>query len=199
MTAMTATTDAEIIAATTRWLERAVIGLNLCPFAKAPHVAGRIRSVVSHATSAEGVLEDLAHEAQHLLNTAPDEVETTLLIAPDVEDLANFLSFNDLLGDAEALLEELDFEGELQIASFHPQYQFAGTRKLDVTNYTNRAPYPTLHLLRELSVSNAVDASPKDIAEVIVERNLATMRKLGLGGWRTLFAEEVTAPAAAPK
>lgn len=165
-----------------RWLERAVIGLNLCPFAKGVHAKGQIHYVVSAATDAEALAQDLRRELADLA-AAPAEVrDTTLLMAPDC--LQEFLEFNDFLGVAEDVLEELDLDGTLQIASFHPQFQFAGTDAGDVTNCTNRAPYPTLHLLREDSIDRAVQAYPD--AEAIYERNMEVLEQLGMPGWQAL-------------
>lgn len=165
-----------------RWLERAVIGLNLCPFAKGVHAKGQIHYVVSAATDAEALAQDLRRELADLA-AAPAEVrDTTLLMAPDC--LQDFLEFNDFLGVAEDVLEELDLDGTLQIASFHPEFQFAGTDAGDVTNCTNRAPYPTLHLLREDSIDRAVQAYPD--AEAIYERNMEVLEQLGMPGWQAL-------------
>ena len=165
-----------------RWLERAVIGLNLCPFAKGVHAKGQIHYAVSAATDAEALAQDLRRELADLA-AAPAEVrDTTLLMAPDC--LQEFLEFNDFLGVAEDVLEELDLDGTLQIASFHPQFQFAGTDAGDVTNCTNRAPYPTLHLLREDSIDRAVQAYPD--AEAIYERNMEVLEQLGMPGWQAL-------------
>ena len=165
-----------------RWLERAVIGLNLCPFAKGVHAKGQIHYVVSAATDAEALAQDLRRELADLA-AAPAEVrDTTLLMAPDC--LQDFLEFNDFLGVAEDVLEELDLDGTLQIASFHPQFQFAGNDAGDVTNCTNRAPYPTLHLLREDSIDRAVQAYPE--AEAIYERNMEVLEQLGMPGWQAL-------------
>ena len=165
-----------------RWLERAVIGLNLCPFAKGVHAKGQIHYVVSAATGAEALAQDLRRELADLA-AAPAEVrDTTLLMAPDC--LQDFLEFNDFLGLAEDVLEELDLDGTLQIASFHPQFQFAGTDAGDVTNCTNRAPYPTLHLLREDSIDRAVQAYPE--AEAIYERNMEVLEQLGMLGWQAM-------------
>lgn len=164
------------------WLERAVIGLNLCPFAKSVHVKGQILWVVSAARDTQTLREDLRRELLALAAADPEQTDTTLLMAPGC--LADFLDFNDFLGEADALLEELDLLGVLQIASFHPQFQFAGTRPEDITNFSNRAPYPTLHLLREASVDRAVQAFPE--AETIYERNMQCLRELGVAGWYAL-------------
>jgi hypothetical protein len=172
----------EIVAATRRWLEKAVIGLNLCPFAKPVYARDQIRYVVSEAETPEALLSDLIDELQALAAAEPEEIETTLLIHPRV--LNDFLDYNDFLGVAEAAVADLGLEGVLQIASFHPEYQFAGTEADDITNYTNRSPYPTLHLLREASVERAVAAVPD--ASEIYERNMETLRRLGVEGWRRL-------------
>jgi len=171
------------IAATRRWLERAVIGLNLCPFAKAVYVKQQVRFVLSEATTPDALLEELAYELARLAETDPEVVDTTLLIHPRV--LTDFLDYNDFLDQADAAVEALELDGEIQVASFHPDYQFAGTSADDVSNYTNRAPYPTLHLLREASIDRAVAAFPDP--EVIVERNIATLEQLGVEGWRKLM------------
>ena len=171
-----------IIANTQKWLERAVIGLNLCPFAKAVHVHDRIRYVVSKARHIDGLLEELDRELHALNEADPAVCETTLLIHPQL--LQDFLDYNDFLEIAEGVVEELELDGELQIASFHPQYQFEGTEPEDIENYSNRAPYPTLHLLRESSIERAVETFP-DIAG-IYERNVLTLRQLGHEGWKKL-------------
>lgn len=173
------------VARTRQWLERAVIGLNLCPFAKAVTVRGQVRFVLSDATTPGALLEALAAELEHLRDAAPEETDTTLLIHPRV--LGDFLDFNDFLDLADALVGDMGLEGVLQVASFHPDYRFAEADPDDIGNFTNRSPYPTLHLLREDSVTRAVQAYPDP--GVIVERNLHTLRQLGHDGWRRLFAE----------
>lgn len=173
---------AEIIEATRRWLEVAVIGLNLCPFAKAVHHHQQIRYQVSDAVTVEQLHADLAHELILLAACDPLVTDTTLLIAPDI--LHDFLDYNDFLDDADRLVAELDLEGTLQVASFHPHYQFAGSQPDDIENFTNRSPYPMLHLLRESSIDRAVDAFPD--ADMIVQRNLATLQRLGHTGWAAL-------------
>lgn len=165
-----------------RWLERAVIGLNLCPFAKAVHVKGQIHYAVSAASCAAELRRDLLAELRDLAAMDALLRDTTLLIAPLA--FPDFLDFNDFLAEADQALAELDLEGVLQIASFHPRYQFAGTAPDDIANFTNRAPYPALHLLREASIDRAVDAFPE--AETIYEANMATLERLGLEGWRAL-------------
>lgn len=164
------------------WLETAVIGLQLCPFAKAVHVRGQIHYVVSRATDPEALLRVLAHELRGLAAVDAQLRDTTLLILPDA--LASFLDFNEFLGRADDLLDALALDGVLQIASFHPQFQFAGTTTDDITNATNRAPYPTLHLLREASVDKAVAAFAQ--ADTIFDANIATLRRLGAAGWNAL-------------
>ncbi|QQX85311.1 DUF1415 domain-containing protein [Cupriavidus necator] len=185
MTSATHSADT-VIAATRHWLERAVIGLNLCPFAKSVYVKEQVRYVVSTVTEAQDVMDELERELRLLADADPDQIDTTLLILPDT--VADFLDFNDLLYFAERLLGSLGLEGTLQIASFHPQYQFAGTEPDDIENYTNRAPYPILHLLREDSIARAAAAFP-DAAD-IYERNQATMRRLGHDGWQRWMAGE---------
>lgn len=175
-------TEADVIAATRRWLERAVVGLNLCPFAKPVLAAGRARLVMSGARTPEALVEDLARELQALAAADPEEHETTVLIHPHV--LGDFLEFNDFLDVADAALAALELAGEIQVASFHPDYRFAGSAPDDIENFTNRSPYPTLHLLREASIERAV-ASLADPA-AIYERNIETLRRLGHAGWRRL-------------
>lgn len=171
-----------VIADTVRWLEKAVIGLNLCPFAKSVHVKGQIHYVVSQATDAEGVALDLHRELEALAESSPEKRDTTLLILPHA--LQDFLDFNDFTALADDLVEELDLGGILQVASFHPLFQFEGTDVDDVTNCTNRAPYPTLHLLREDSIDKAVEAFPE--AEMIYERNMQVLEQIGIEGWLDL-------------
>ena len=171
------------IAATRRWLERAVIGLNLCPFAKAVYVKQQVRFVLSEATTPDALLDELASELSLLARTDPEVVATTLLVHPRV--LADFLDYNDFLDRADAAVAALGLEGEIQVASFHPQYRFAGTYADEMGNFTNRSPYPTLHLLREASIDRAVAAFPDP--DVIVERNIATLEKLGPEGWDRLM------------
>ncbi|ABR89796.1 Uncharacterized conserved protein [Janthinobacterium sp. Marseille] len=177
-----AATHDEIIALTQAWLEKAVIGLNLCPFAKAVYVKQQIRYVVSKADTTDALLTELKAELQYLQDSDPVKVDTTLLILPEV--LADFLDYNDFLDTADEAIEDLELDGEIQIASFHPDYQFAGTKTDDIENYTNRSPYPILHLLREASIERAVEAFPE--AEEIYEKNMETLRKLGLQGWTNL-------------
>lgn len=166
------------------WLERAVIGLNLCPFAKAVHVKEQIRWVESAAEDPEQLLEDLVRELRFLADADPAAVETTLLIHPRV--LTDFLDYNDFLDVVDAALESLGLAGVLQVASFHPDYQFAGTAPEDAENLSNRSPHPTLHLLREDSIERAVASFPE--AASIYERNIETLRRLGLQGWLRLMA-----------
>ena len=171
-----------VIDDTRRWLERAVIGLNLCPFAKSVHVKGQIHYAVSPARTSAEFLQDLLVELKALIALDASVRDTTLLIAP--ECLADFLDFNDFLAEADQALVDLELDGVLQIANLHPDYQFAGTRADDITNFTNRSPYPTLHLLREESIDRAVDAFPE--AETIFERNMETMERIGTQGWADL-------------
>ena len=168
---------------TTAWLEQAVIGLNLCPFAKAVHTKGQIRWVLADATQPMALLDLLVHELRHLASADAEAVDTTLIVHPHV--LQDFLDFNDFLGVADDALADLQLDGVLQIAGFHPLFQFAGTDLDDITNATNRSPYPTLHLLREDSVARAVAAFPQ--AGEIFERNIATLQRLGPDGWKRLL------------
>ena len=180
------TTSADrAIAETRAWVQRAVVGLNLCPFAKAPLVKGQVRFVVCESDDPRVLLAQLADEMLALVNAPPVEVETTLLIHPNA--LVDFEAFNDFLDLADAALDELDLVGVLQVASFHPHYRFAGSADDDLGNATNRSPHPTLHLLREASVTRAVDAMPDP--EVIVDANLATLEALGAEGWAALRAQ----------
>jgi len=175
--------DMQVVIADTRaWVERAVIGLNLCPFAKSVEVKGQVHYAVSQARTTQALLEDLIFELNQLVAGDSIDIDTTLLIATGCLD--DFLDFNDFLVLADRALVDLDLDGVIQIASLHPQYQFAGTRADDITNYTNRSPYPTLHLLREDSIDRAVAAFPE--AESIFERNIATLERLGLDGWVAL-------------
>ena len=170
------------IAETRAWVRRAVIGLNLCPFARAVDVKDQIRYVFTDATDAETLLATLVVELQRLADTEPELVDTTMVIHPRV--FGDFEEFNDFLELADAAVEDMNLDGIIQVASFHPQFQFADTDPGDITNATNRAPYPTLHLLREESVDRAVAAFPE--AEEIFERNMATLEELGTQGWDTL-------------
>jgi hypothetical protein len=173
---------AAAIAATRMWVDRAVIGLNLCPFAKGVSVRGQVRYAVSDATHGAALLEDLEDELRLLSVTAAGQLDTTLLIHPHV--LTDFLDYNDFLDVADAAVQRLGLAGVIQVASFHPQYRFAGTTPDDVTNYTNRSPYPVLHLLREASVADAVAAFPD--AALIYQHNIETLQRLGIDGWIAL-------------
>ena len=163
-------TDEEVLAQTRHWLEKAVIGLNLCPFAKAVYVKNQVR------------LLDRCRELDLLVATPAEEIDTTLLIHPTLFE--DFLDFNDFLEIAEGVVDEHGLEGVVQLASFHPRFQFDGTAPDDISNYTNRAPFAILHLLREESVERAVQAFPE--AEAIFEQNIATLEKLGHEGWNAL-------------
>ena len=174
--------EEEILAATRHWLEKAVIGLNLCPFAKAVYVKNQVRLVVSPARHADDLLEELDRELDLLVATPADEIDTTLLIHATLFE--DFLDFNDFLEVADGVVEEHDLEGVIQLASFHPRFQFDGTEPDDISNYTNRAPFAMLHLLREASVEKAVEAFPE--AEAIFEENIKTLEKLGHTGWKAL-------------
>ena len=174
--------EEKILAATRHWLEKAVIGLNLCPFAKAVYVKNQVRLVVSRARHADDLLEELDRELDLLVATPADEIDTTLLIHAKLFE--DFLDFNDFLEVADGVVEEHGLEGVIQLASFHPRFQFDGTEPDDISNYTNRAPFAMLHLLREASVEKAVEAFPE--AEAIFEENIKTLEKLGHAGWKAL-------------
>lgn len=178
-------TEDFVIARTRAWVERAVIGLNLCPFARGPQGKGRVRYVVCSCASTEGLLACLLEELRALAQAAPESVETTLLIHPHV--LEDFADFNDFLDLAEAATRQLELDGVIQVASFHPQYQFAGSAPADLGNATNRSPYPTLHLIREESIDRAVQAFPE--AGAIFASNIATLERLGAPGWAALLEQ----------
>ena len=179
--------DPEIVdLATRRWLERAVLGLDLCPFARGPWDGGRVRIVVSPATTVEALAESLHEELKHLAGADPARLETTLLVHPAV--LGDFLDFNDFLDVADRLLEALELDGVIQVASFHPEYRFADAPENDPAHCTNRSPYPTLHLLRESSIERAVAAYGD--TDAIFERNIETLRRIGVDAWRALIEGE---------
>jgi hypothetical protein len=182
--------DDAVIALTVRWLERAVIGLNLCPFAKGVHVKGQIHYVVTAASTHSDLLEVLQYELNGLLAQESTARDTTLLIAPAA--FPDFLDFNDFLPECDRLLRRMKLDGVFQIASFHPQFQFADAAPEDITNYTNRAPFPILHLLREDSIDRAVEAFPEP--DAIFEKNMQTLQDLGVQGWNAL---DVQAPTSA--
>jgi hypothetical protein len=184
MSTCSAVSDAERIAIedTQKWLMEAVIGLNLCPFAKVVAVKDRVRYRVCLSSVSQDVLQMLADELQFLVSADASVVETTLLIAPYA--LPDFLDFNEFLSECNTLLESQGLEGELQVADFHPDYQFAGEAPDAMGHFTNRAPYPTLHLLRESSLDEAVAVYPD--AALIFERNIASLESLGVQGWADL-------------
>ncbi len=179
---MTTPDSATVTDHTRQWLEKAVIGLNLCPFAKAPHVKNLVRISVSQARHLDGFLEDLDRELQLLGDSPADELETTLLVHPTL--FPDFDTFNQMLDIADAAVVDNGLEGIVQIAPFHPNFQFEGTDSDDIGNYTNRSPYPTLHLIREDSIAKAAQAFPD--ASVIFERNIALLEKMGHEGWDKL-------------
>jgi hypothetical protein len=175
--------EEEVIAATRLWLEKAVIGLNLCPFAEGVYRGGRVRFRVSDQQSASALLQELCSELLHLNAADPLSCETTLLIHPFA--LRDFADYNEFLGVCDAAIADAGLEGELQVAGFHPEFRFAATEPSDIENYTNRSPYPMLHLLREASIERAVAAAPN--TQEIYERNIRTLRALGHEGWRKLW------------
>ena len=181
---------ARAIEDTRHWLSQAVVGLNLCPFAKSVVVKDWVRYVVCLSPEPDDVLALLRDELRHLAQADPDTLDTTLLIAPHL--WPDFVDFNDFLNDADAVLDDLDLVGVLQVADFHPRYQFAGEAEDDMSHFTNRAPYPTLHLLRESSIDQAVAAYPD--AALIYERNIARLQALGPEGWRALGIQSRVSP-----
>jgi uncharacterized protein len=177
-------TDEQVLAATRHWIERAVIGLNLCPFARAVWVKNQVRIVVSTARHIDAFLDDLDRELDLLAATPAEQTDTTLIVHPTL--FPDFLAFNDFLDVADDVVAEHELDGVIQVAAFHPQWQFDGTEPDDITNATNRSPFPTLHLLREDSVARAVASEGGD-AEAIVARNVQTLRDLGSDGWAALM------------
>lgn len=181
---MGAPSDEEVLAATRRWLEQAVIGLNLCPFAKSVYVKDQVRLVVSRARHLDAFLDDLDRELELLKTTPAEQVDTTLLVHPTL--FPDFMVFNDFLNVADDVLVEHELEGVIQIAPFHPGFVFEGEAEGDMSHFTNRSPFPTLHLIREESLEKAI-ASFGD-TDVIYERNIDALRQLGPEGWRRLVA-----------
>ena len=175
-------TEGDIVSATRKWVENVVVGYNLCPFAKRELMRDRVRFVVSDAADEDSLLQSLHSELQRL-NDEP-EIETTVLIHPGV--LQDFEAYNEFLDAADGLLAFLEMEGVYQIASFHPNYQFAGTNPEAAENYTNRSPYPMLHLLREASLEAAIDSHPD--VDGIPGRNIKLMEELGVEQLRDVLA-----------
>ena len=194
MSAPPAPSNTDILCAMRHWVDKAVIGLNLCPFAKAVQLKGQVRYVVSDARTADALLSDLKAELEFLRGTPPEQTDNTLLIHPNV--LQEFFGFQTFLARADAAVRKAKLDGVIQVASFHPEYQFADTAPDDLGNLTNRAPYPTLHLLRETSIEQAVKTY--SAAETIYERNQATLNTLGRAGWEKLGIKPASSPAAGP-
>lgn len=186
MTISTSGTHQDIVSSVETWLERAVIGLNLCPFARAVHVRKQIRYTVCTATEPDQLVQALTAELTYLHDCDPQVTDTTLLIHPWI--LEDFSDYNEFLDIADVILAGMGLEGDIQIASFHPHYQFSGTQRDDVSNYTNRAPYPILHLLREDNIDRAVASVPN--TDDIYKRNIATLKTLGADGWNRLFNKD---------
>jgi len=175
--------DDDVLAATRRWLEQAVIGLNLCPFAKSVYVKDQVRLVVSRARHLDAFLDDLDHELELLKTTPAEQLDTTLLIHPTL--FPDFLVFNDFLDVADGVLSDHELEGVVQIAPFHPDFVFDGEDEGDMSHFTNRSPFPTLHLIREESLEKAIESFGN--TDVIFERNIETLRRLGVEGWKRLL------------
>ena len=171
-----------VISATRRWVETVVVDLNLCPFARRELVSNRVRFAMSDAETEDVLLANLQRELLHLVDD--DSIETTLLVHPGV--LQDFHDYNDFLAVADALVAMLELEGVIQIASFHPHYQFAGTSVGAAENYTNRSPYPMLHLLREASLERAIAAYPD--TDAIPQRNIERVEALGPNAMKALLA-----------
>lgn len=176
--------DETVLADTRRWIEKAVIGLNLCPFARSVYVKNQVRIVVSRARHLDAFLDELDRELDLLVDTPAEQIDTTLLVHPTL--FPDFFVFNDFLNVVDDVVAEHELEGTIQVASFHPEFQFEGVDADDISNATNRSPYPTLHLIREESIERAVASEGGD-AEVIVARNIATLRELGPAGWKALL------------
>ena len=174
-----------VVYRTRRWLTHAVVGLNLCPFAKAVMAKGQVHYAVTPATGWNDLLAALEQEVNGLMACVPEVRDTSLLIAPQA--LPDFFEFNGFIGEAERLLARRELDGVLQLAYFHPQFEFAGADPDDIAHFTNRSPYPTLHLLRADSITRAVQAFPD--ASAIYEANIATLRRLGPEGWARLSQE----------
>ena len=178
--------DEEVVGATRRWIEHAVIGLNLCPFARAPYIQDRLRISVSRARDEESLAHDLRAELEWLRDADATLYETSLLVHPFV--LGDFADYNDFLDAADALLAEMELDGVIQVASFHPDYEFADAPPGAIENATNRSPFPSLHLLRESSIDRAVDSGID--TDAIYQRNIETLRELGAEGWRALLEKK---------
>ncbi|MDY0273323.1 MAG: DUF1415 domain-containing protein [Advenella sp.] len=178
--------EAAILGKTKRWVEKAVIGLNLCPFAKSVYVKNQVRIAVTGAETVKELHQVLAQECENLIEADPEVLDTCLLVVPHVFE--DFYDFNDFLDIAELTLEELELVGELQIASFHPDYQFADTEPDDISNYTNRSPYPILHLIRESSLDNATQQYPD--ASAIFDSNIEKVTQLGVDGWKKMLEDD---------
>ncbi|AWI75323.1 MAG: DUF1415 domain-containing protein [Betaproteobacteria bacterium HGW-Betaproteobacteria-13] len=175
--------DQQIISDVRQWLDDVVIGLNLCPFAAKPRAEDRVRICVSHATTDEALLDDMQAELERLSDTPASELETTVLAIPDM--LSDFEDYNQFLDLVDLWLQQFGWEGELQVASFHPDYQFADTEADDAGNLTNRSPWPLLHMIREESLEHALAHFPDP--EGIPERNVLRMEQLSEDERKRLF------------
>lgn len=179
-----------VVEDTRRWLASIVIGLNLCPFARKVFDDEKIRYIVTDASTPAALLAVLGDELATLAAAPRERIETTLLIHPGT--LPDFLDYNDFLGEGEDLIDAMGLRAEIQLASFHPDYQFAGVSPDAVEHYTNRSPYPMLHLLREAAVEEVAD-DPEMLAN-IPHRNIDTLNKLGRERLLKLFSRTEPTP-----
>ncbi len=177
--------EQQIKAAIGKWIDEVVVGLRLCPFAAAPWKAGEVRIAVSHATNPEDAVKDALEEAMHIMDVTEDEVSTTLVAFPST--LTDFETFLDAEETLAHILDQAGCSGMLQVASFHPDYVFADADDGALGNWTNRAPLPILHLLREQQVSQAIDTHPD--VDAIPADNVRRLEDLGAEAltrlWRT--------------
>lgn len=173
----------QILNEVNQWLDKVVIGLNLCPFASRPYQQKQIRFTISQCNTDACLLEELQNELKLLAETKAEKIETTLLIVPNM--LQDFYDYNDFLDYVDGLIADNEWEGIFQVATFHPDYQFGGTQPEDAENLTNRAPYPILHLLREASLEKAIEHYPNP--ELIPEHNIETVNNLTLEQKVSLF------------
>jgi len=174
----------DVIQTTQHWVDKMVVGLNLCPFAKRSIDHNQLRYVVDTRDDIESITQRLVEELERLVND--HSIETTLLIHPNFT--TEFDAYLDYLSGVDDLIEALGYSGIFQVAGFHPNYQFEGVAEIDPANHTNRSPFPMMHLLRESSVAWAVETHP-DI-DSVPERNVELLRGMGERGIKALIASE---------